>query len=400
MIAPKLGVDMVQPSNDVLFDTGLKALQAGQGEEACAHFQQVIDSGETGTRHWLGLALASLTIGDRERAEKAIDQVLAQEPHHLRALILKGDLLFGRNDPKNASAHYGLALRLSATLSGIPAQLESDLQRIARRQRELMHAYSQHLLDQLALAGYKRSSASDRFNRSIDMMLGTLERPDEQRPHPQAPHAYYMPDLPYHSFFPKQQLSWMNELEAATDRIETELLALLDQQQSRFEPYIHSGIDRPQQAAGDLLDSDQWTSAYLWRDGSEQAPTMDSCPFTTELMASLPLTLIEGFSPSVLFSKLDAGARIKPHTGMVNTRLICHLPLLVPNDCGLRVGGESRTTVRGEAWAFDDSINHEAWNNSDQQRVILLFDVWRPELDNDERHLVKTLLEAVKTFGM
>jgi len=184
MIAPKLGVDMVQPSNDVLFDTGLKALQAGQGEEACAHFQQVIDSGETGTRHWLGLALASLTIGDRERAEKAIDQVLVQEPHHLRALILKGDLLFGRNDPKNASAHYGLALRLSATLSGIPAQLESDLQRIARRQRELMHAYSQHLLDQLALAGYKRSSASDRFNRSIDMMLGTLERPDEQRTTP------------------------------------------------------------------------------------------------------------------------------------------------------------------------------------------------------------------------
>jgi len=184
----------------------------------------------------------------------------------------------------------------------------------------------------------------------------------------------------------------MNELEAATDRIETELLALLDQQQSRFEPYIHSGIDRPQQAAGDLLDSDQWTSAYLWRDGSEQAPTMAACPFTTELMASLPLTLIEGFSPSVLFSKLDAGARIKPHTGMVNTRLICHLPLLVPSDCGLRVGGESRTTVRGEAWAFDDSINHEAWNNSDQQRVILLFDVWRPELDNDERHLVKTLL--------
>ncbi len=391
---------MVQPSNDALFNAGLQALKTGRGEEACANFQQIIDSGEAGTPHWLGLALASLTTGDRSKAEHAIDQVLTLEPHHLRGLILKGDLLFGRNDPKNASAHYGLALRLSATLNDIPAQLESDLQRIARRQRELMHAYSQHLLDRLALAGYNRTQASDRFNRSIDMMLGTLERPDEQRQYPQAPHAYYMPDLPYHSFYPKEQLPWMSELEAATNSIEAELLVLLEQQRNRFEPYIHSGIDRPQHNAGDLLDSDQWTSAYLWRDGSEQAPTMASCPVTTEFMKSLPLTLIEGFSPSVLFSKLDAGARIKPHTGMVNTRLICHLPLLAPNDCGLRVGDDSRTTIRGDAWAFDDSINHEAWNNSNQQRVILLFDVWRPELDSDERHLVKALLEAVKTFNV
>ncbi len=390
---------MVQPSNNALFDTGLQALQAGRGEEARANFQQAIDNGEADTKHWLGLVLASLSTGDRTRAEQAIDKVLSLEPHHLRALILKGDLVFGRGDPKNASAHYGLALRLSATINGMPAQLESDLQRIARRQRELMHAYSQHLLDQLALAGYSRSSASDRFNRSIDMMLGTLERPDEQQRYPQAPHAYYMPDLPYYSFFPKEQLTWMNELEEATDRIEAELRALLSQQRNSFEPYIHSGIDRPQHTAGELLDSDKWTSAYFWRDGSEQAPTMRSCPVTTELMSSLPLTLIEGFSPSVLFSKLDAGARIQPHTGMVNTRLICHLPLLVPNDCGLRVGADSRTTTRGDAWAFDDSINHEAWNNSDQKRVILLFDVWRPELDSDERHLVKTLLEAVKTFS-
>jgi aspartyl/asparaginyl beta-hydroxylase (cupin superfamily) len=62
------------------------------------------------------------------------------------------------------------------------------------------------------------------------------------------------------------------------------------------------------------------------------------------------------------------------------------------------VGEDEREVVRGEAWAFDDSINHEAWNRSDSERVILLFDVWRPELNEDERLLISTLLEAVRQY--
>ena len=112
-------------------------------------------------------------------------------------------------------------------------------------------------------------------------------------------------------------------------------------------------------------------------------------------MDTLPLSAIKGFSPSVLFSKLKPGARIDPHTGLLNCRLICHLPLVVPDGCGLRVGDERRDVVRGEVWTFDDSINHEAWNNSTDDRIVLIFDVWHPDLTEQERRDITLLLEAV-----
>ena len=161
---------------------------------------------------------------------------------------------------------------------------------------------------------------------------------------------------------------------------------------------MHSGLDRTVSDDGDLLDNESWTSAYLWQNGAPDTDVMACCPETVKLMESLPLTKINGLAPSVLFSKLNAGATIAPHTGMLNARLICHLPLMVPPECGLRVGQDERQVKRGEGWAFDDSINHEAWNRSDEERIILLFDVWRPELNEEERHLITTLLESVRSY--
>ncbi|TMG84725.1 MAG: aspartyl/asparaginyl beta-hydroxylase domain-containing protein [Betaproteobacteria bacterium] len=112
-------------------------------------------------------------------------------------------------------------------------------------------------------------------------------------------------------------------------------------------------------------------------------------------LADAPLACVKNRSPSVLFSLLRPGARIPPHTGFVNTRLICHLPLIVPRDCGFRVGNDTRTPVEGKAWVFDDTMEHEAWNQSDQIRAILLFEVWRPELTQEERGLVSAMFEAI-----
>ena len=85
---------------------------------------------------------------------------------------------------------------------------------------------------------------------------------------------------------------------------------------------------------------------------------------------------------------------------MVNTRLICHLPLIVPENCGaLRVGNEMRAWTEGEMLIFDDSIQHEAWNDSDKERVVLLFDIWRPELSEEERALVGTVLTAARSYS-
>uniref|UniRef100_UPI003510D96F aspartyl/asparaginyl beta-hydroxylase domain-containing protein n=1 Tax=Brevundimonas sp. TaxID=1871086 RepID=UPI003510D96F len=150
---------------------------------------------------------------------------------------------------------------------------------------------------------------------------------------------------------------------------------------------------------GDLLiDSMDWSACFLWRDGQEPAYA-GRCPQTMAALADAPLCRIQGRSPQVMFSQLKAGARIPPHHGYVNTRLVCHVPLIVPEGCWFRVGNETRSWKRGEAWVFDDTIEHEAANDSASDRVILIFDIWHPALSEEERHLVATLLEAMDAYS-
>jgi aspartyl/asparaginyl beta-hydroxylase (cupin superfamily) len=84
---------------------------------------------------------------------------------------------------------------------------------------------------------------------------------------------------------------------------------------------------------------------------------------------------------------------------MINARLICHLPLVVPPGCGFRVADQVREWREGELLIFDDSIEHEAWNESASDRILLIFDIWRPELDEAERRAVAALFEAVDAYG-
>ena len=100
-----------------------------------------------------------------------------------------------------------------------------------------------------------------------------------------------------------------------------------------------------------------------------------------------------------LFSLLLPGTHIPPHHGMLNTRAIVHLPLIVPPGCRLRVGNHERAVEAGRAMIFDDSMLHEAWNDSDATRVVLLFEVWRPELREAERAALTTMFEAIGTYG-
>jgi aspartyl/asparaginyl beta-hydroxylase (cupin superfamily) len=95
-----------------------------------------------------------------------------------------------------------------------------------------------------------------------------------------------------------------------------------------------------------------------------------------------------GYAPTAFFSSLEPHVRIPPHTGSTNVRLIVHLPLIVPGQCFFRVANETREWQFAKAWVFDDSIEHEAWNDSDRQRVILIFDVWNPYLSDAERELI------------
>jgi len=112
-----------------------------------------------------------------------------------------------------------------------------------------------------------------------------------------------------------------------------------------------------------------------------------------EFGAELP-----NFSPTAMFSSLEARTTIPAHNGETNTRLIVHLPLIVPADCWFRVGNETREWQYGKAFVFDDTIEHEARNGSDELRVVLILDVWNPFLSGAERALVGGLVNAVRDF--
>ena len=112
------------------------------------------------------------------------------------------------------------------------------------------------------------------------------------------------------------------------------------------------------------------------------------------LLQTLPQPDIGGCSPNAMFSLLAPRTSIPPHNGVSNTRLVCHLPLIVPAGCWFRVGAETRYWERGKAFVFDDTIEHEAANPSDELRVVLIIDIWHPGLSETERNAARILLEA------
>jgi aspartyl/asparaginyl beta-hydroxylase (cupin superfamily) len=148
----------------------------------------------------------------------------------------------------------------------------------------------------------------------------------------------------------------------------------------------------------ELNHSRRWSAYFLWNQGRREEPHLARCPRTAAALAAVPQVDIPGRGPTAFFSILDAHTRIPAHSGVTNTRLTVHLPLIVPPKCGFRVGGETREWRVGTAWVFDDTIEHEAWNDSDAARAILIFDIWNPELTALERDLLRETVTALAEY--
>ena len=131
----------------------------------------------------------------------------------------------------------------------------------------------------------------------------------------------------------------------------------------------------------------RWSVAYLVSPGGGLGDAAAHCPKT---MAVLDAHRDEMQGAGVAyFSCLDPHTKVAPHRGPTNTRLRCHLGLDIPPGCGLRVAGEGRTWQQGRCLLFDDSFVHEVWNDGPQRRVVLVVDIWHPDLDPHEIALLK-----------
>lgn len=227
--------------------------------------------------------------------------------------------------------------------------------------------------------GFPLKRWSERFRQSMEIAAG------KRKLYLQNPTAYTYPGLPHIQFFDPDQFDWVSDIEAAAPVIRDELIALLKQDQSRFRAYIQSEGSGPLGGNKALLNNKNWSVLSLCENGWLTPDVVQNCPKTWEAILKAPLPRIAGWGPTIVFSMLKAGARITAHTGMINTRLICHLPLVVPPGCGFRVGNEVREWEEGKLLIFDDTIEHEAWNEGSEDRIVLIFDIWRPELTEQER---------------
>jgi aspartyl/asparaginyl beta-hydroxylase (cupin superfamily) len=115
-----------------------------------------------------------------------------------------------------------------------------------------------------------------------------------------------------------------------------------------------------------------WSVYGLVAFGTRIEAALAQCPATARAVAAVPGLTTAGFS------RLEAGAHIEPHVGWVRTVYRGHLGLVVPEGCALRVGKETRAWRAGETLIFDDTVQHEAWNRSEDGRIVLLFDFVRP----------------------
>ncbi len=316
---------------------------------------------------------------------------MASAPPEIAELLDRGDAFARSGDDKAAMAFYQSALRTAAAVAPIEPQLRERLDAarhfIARR----VESFQTALDKSLDALGPEDNAARARLTHALELLRGARSI------YPQQPTVFYYPDLAQRQFFERDEFDWVAELEAATPAIRAELSALLSEG-ADFRPYVENESNRPTNDFHGLNENRNWSALYLWRDSRLVEENAARCPRTLEALAKVPLSRIGRRTPAALFSRLEPGTHIPPHNGMLNCRLICHLPLIVPPGCWLRVGNETRQWEEGKLLIFDDSIEHEAMNPTGELRIILLFDIWRPELTEPERQGISAIFEAIDGF--
>jgi tetratricopeptide (TPR) repeat protein len=365
------------------------ALSKGEAERARDLLDQIVAAKRADASTWLAMAQARALLRDGAGKAAAIEAALAMAPNDLSVLIAKADQLASEGDQRGASTYYAAALQYMPRYARLPPHLQEALRRAKAANERVVRELDDFVRAKLDAEGFGETQAPPRFARAVDVLLG------KKRAYAQEPRYLYFPELPNIQFYDRGRFPELDAVEAAFEDIRAELLAVIG---GDFKPYVTKTLGRPQGDEKGMLNNPNWSAYFLHKDGAPQ-PGAARCPRALAALADAPLTDIPGRAPSILFSKLAAGAHIPAHTGMLNVRLICHLPLIVPAGCEFRVGNDVRAWEEGKLWVFDDTIEHEAWNRSGEDRYILLFDIWRPELTAEERAGVAALCQAIDAFG-
>ena len=372
---------------------GLRAFRRGDMETAHSLLLRAAEGVGARPQQWINLALACRQLKDEAGEESALRQALSLDPTDLVALILRADLLERQGKTHQAAAAYGAVATVAPPLD----RLHGDLKPAVSHALAYRDKYNQDFgafMDRYLEPHYRAHGRETlrRFGDSVDIMVGRKKRFDSRSV------IYHYPGLAPIEFFDRAEFPWIEEIEAATEAIRDEFLDVLRTEEG-FTPYISYPPDVPQNQFAELNNSPRWSAFHLYKLGQRVDENARRCPATVKALERVPQPDLPGRTPAAMFSLLKPRTVIPAHCGVTNVRLVTHLPLIVPEHCRFRVGNAVREWVPGKAWVFDDTIEHEARNDSDKLRVVLIFDVWHPHLSGAEQAMITALTAGVRAFA-
>jgi aspartate beta-hydroxylase len=373
----------------------LGALALARGDTAAARtlLQRAIAGRPASALAHANYARLLLADGDHAGALRELDRALKLEPAAYAAHFEKAAIYGRLGRTKDQALAYESALQVLPPAVAQSAEAQPLLEQAQRAVLANKAELGRFLDARLAtLRSGVSARALGRFDESLDVSLG-------RKPvHVQKPAMFHVPGLPAIAFFEREDFAWAPAVEASTAAIRAELEAVLAQDDAGFVPYVQTRADEAPGQFAALDRNPDWSAYFLWHHGRRVDEHVVRCPATMAMLEGVPQVEVLNRAPAAFFSALKPHTRIPPHTGATNCRLTVHLPLVIPPHCALQVGNHVRAWTPGELLIFDDTIEHAAWNDSDQLRVVLIFDVWHPLLSDTERALVKESLEGIMAF--
>ena len=362
-----------------------RAAAAGDLAAARQSLEQAVAAGPGTLELWTKLSAIRRALGDHKGALTAIERALALSPLDFSSLLARATLLERTGDRRAAEA-YANALAQLPPDRDVPAAMAGAVEHAKARAAEHQTAMERRLLDALPIG------IDEAHRQRLERFASNTSR--RTRHFHQDPTTFHFPGLPEIEFHDPAQFAGIKEIEAATDAIRAEYQALVELKTAELVPYSQYPEHVPLGQWRELNNNPDWTAIHLLQNGRRVEANAQHCPETLRLLATLPQATIPGASPNAMFSLLAPNTHIPPHTGVANVRLVAHLPLIVPPECGFRCGATTRPWTVGEVFVFDDTIEHEAWNRSDELRVVLIFDLWAPALDAMDREGAAKLISA------
>lgn len=377
---------------------GTLLFQTGRFDEAAGVYAVCIALNPTIAAFPFNLGTALEKLGDTNGAVEAYLDAWRLDPRNPHVALFAGAALDAAGRFEEAAAMFSLGddrdpfVRHGKDDARLPVEMRNRSRTADRVMREFFTRLHADSVEESARALETETARKPDLTRVRDAMwTQTHDGRVAFRTPRQEPSIFYMPGLPAQPVTPTDRFAWASAVEAATAEIRDEYLAAVESGVA-FTPYVHGDIKAEEwKALSGKLD---WSSLHLYREG-RKTQIAQHFPKTLKALDAADIPRVDnGDAIEMFFSRLKPGAHIPPHFGCANNRITVHLPLIVPDNCAIRVGDDLHGWTEGKLFAFDDSFEHEAWNRSDQDRVVLIFESHHPDLTSDERYAVERTYAA------